>query len=79
MGYNNNRYLVCGLTVYNVISEQHVIGGTKLWARSNLAGTQWILEVEPSSPYYNLSFAKTHEEALEIVAGPEWSEQGDGY
>lgn len=79
MDYNDNRYLVCGPTVYNVISEQYLIGGTKLWARPNLAGTQWILEVEPSSPYYNLSFAKTHQEALAIVAGPEWSEQDDEY
>ena len=73
MDYNENRYLVVYESTLNLINEQHVIGGTKLWARPNLAGTQWIVEVEPSSPYYNLSFAKTHEEALEIVASPEWS------
>ena len=74
MDYNNNRYLLCGESVINVISEAYIIGGTKLWARPNLAGTQWIVEVEPTSPYYNLSFAKTHAEALAIVAGPDWSE-----
>ena len=79
MAYNNNKYLVCGATVFNVISEQYVIGGTKLWARPNLAGTQWIVEVEPGSPYYNLSFANTHQETLEIVASSEWSYLDDEY
>jgi hypothetical protein len=79
MAYNNNKYLVCGATVFNVISAQYVIGGTKLWARPNLAGNRWIVEVQSGSPYYNLSFAKTHQEALAIVAGPEWSEQNDEY
>jgi hypothetical protein len=75
MDYNNSRYLLCGESVLNVIQDEYVIGGTKLWARPNIAGTQWIVEVQPSSPYYNLSFAKTHEEALAIVAGPEWTEE----
>lgn len=75
MDYNNNRYLVCSTYTYNVIQGQYLIGGTKLWARPNLAGNKWIMEVEPGSPYYNLSFAKTHQEALEIVAGPEWTEE----
>ena len=79
MAYNNNKYLVCGESVFNVISEQYVIGGTKLWARPNLDGNRWILEVEPGSPYYNLSFAKTHQEALEIVASSEWSYIDDEY
>lgn len=79
MDYNDNRYLVVYASTLNLINEQHVIGGTKLWARPNLAGTQWIVEVQSGSPYYNLSFAKTHQEALAIVAGPEWSEQDDEY
>lgn len=77
MDYNDNRYLLCGESVLNVISEAHIIGGTKLWARPNLAGNRWIVEVEPSSPYYSLSFAKTHQEALEIVASPEWSAEDE--
>lgn len=74
MDYNENRYLICFASTLNLISEAHVVGGTKLWARPNLAGTRFLVEVEPSSAYFNLPFAKTHAEALAIVAGPEWSE-----
>lgn len=73
MGYNNNRYLLCNEAALDAIDEAQIVGGTKLWARSNIAGTQWLIEVEPSSTYYNDSAAKTHQQALEIVAGAEWT------
>lgn len=73
MGYNNNHYLLCETAALDAIDEAHIVGGTKLWARSNIAGTQWLIEVEVSSAYYNNPAAKTHQEALEIVAGAEWT------
>ena len=77
MDYNENRYLVVYESTLNVISELYLIGATKLWARPNIAGTRWIVEVEPGSPYYNLSFAKTHQEVLSIASSPEWTEDID--
>lgn len=74
MDYNDNRYLVCSESTFNVISESYILGNTKLWARPNVAGNRWIVEVEPGSPYYNLSFAKSHQEALAIASSSAWTE-----
>jgi len=79
MDYNNNRYMVCAENTLSLMREEYLLPQSKKYARSNIAGNKWIVEVQSGSPYYNLSFAKTHQEALAIVAGPEWSEQNDEY
>ena len=73
MDYNNNRYLVCTTATLHVINEAYLIGNTKQWARPNLLGTHWVVEVEPSSTYYNASFAMDHAQTLVLLSGPEWS------
>ena len=77
MDYNNNRYLFVSASTLNLMDEAHVLERDLIRLRKNIAGTQWIVEVAPGSPYYNLSFAKTHEEALAIVAGPDWSQDDE--
>ena len=79
MDYNNNRYMVGAENTLSLMREEYLLPQSKKYARSNIAGNKWIVEVQSGSPYYNLSFAKTHQEALAIVAGPEWSEQNDEY
>ena len=73
MDYNDSRYADLSASTINVVNAAHIDGGTKEWIRWNLAGTRGIVEVRPGSVYYNLSFAKTHQQILEVVALPEWS------
>ena len=73
MDYNDSRYADLSASTINMMNAAHIDGGTKDWIRWNLAGTRGIVEVKPGSVYYNLSFAKTHQEILELVALPEWS------
>lgn len=73
MDYNDSRYADLAASTINMVNASHIVGGTKQWIRWNLAGTRGIVEVKPGSIYYNLSFAKTHQQILEVVASPEWS------
>ena len=72
MDINEGKYADLAAGTINIVNAAHIVG-TKDTIRWNLAGTRGIVEVKPGSVYYNLSFAKTHAEMIEVVASPEWS------
>jgi hypothetical protein len=72
MDYNDHKYMIVAPSTLGIISEAHIVG-SKDTARWNLAGTKAVVEVAPTSAYYSLSFAKSHEETLAIMNTPEWA------
>ena len=72
MDINDGKYANLPASTINLVNAAHIVG-TKETIRWNLTGTRGIVEVKPGSIYYNLSFAKTHQQILEVVALPEWS------
>ena len=67
----DSKYLITSPSLLNVLNMEHTANDLTL-LRYNVAETQVLVEIPPTSPYYGLSFAKTKEEARAIVASDEW-------
>lgn len=68
----NNKYIIVSSSVAAVINSGYIVDAERVIY--SIDGTQYVAEITPESPYYNLSFAKSREETLQIMRGENWIE-----
>lgn len=74
----DSKYLITSPSLLNILNMEYTANELTL-LRYNVAETQVLVEIPPTSPYYGLSFAKTKEEARAIVSGEDWQHNPDIY
>lgn len=67
-----NKYIIVSPAVADVINNGFIVDPERV--RYSIDGSKYVAEISPESPYYNLSFAKSHTETLQIMNTADWIE-----